>query len=66
MPSGYRWFYDLDPSIGSAFELSVGRMFHNFRLELSATRRVSDIEQQFRSVSYLDGVGHHAPVGQQL
>ena len=55
MPSGYRWFYDLDPSIGSAFELSVGRMFHNFRLELSATRRGSDIEQQFRSVSYLDG-----------
>ena len=46
MPSGYRWFYALDPSIGAAFELSVGRMFHNFRLELSATRRVSDIEQR--------------------
>ena len=46
MPSGYRWFYDLDPSIGAAFELSVGRMFHNFRLELSATRRGSDIEQR--------------------
>ena len=55
MPTGYRWSYLLHPDIGTAFELAVGRTFHPFRLELSASRRAFDMEQEFRGSSYLDG-----------
>ncbi len=52
---GYRWMYDLDVEAGSAFEISVGRMFNRWRLEISAAQRTNDVEQQFRGITYLDG-----------
>ncbi len=55
MPSGYRWSYFLHPDIATAFELAVGRTFQPFRLELSASRRAFDVEQEFTGLSYLDG-----------
>ena len=61
MPSGYRWSYLLHPDIGTAFELAVGRTFHTIRLEVSASRRAFDMEQEFRGTSYLGGAPR-APV----
>ena len=52
---GYRWFYDLDADRGSLFEFSVGRMFGNLRLELSANRRKNDIDQKFTGIIHFDG-----------
>ena len=62
MPTGYRWFYDLHPDTGPAFELAVGRTFHAFRLELAASRQAFDVEQEFTGVSYLDGSSIRAGV----
>ena len=56
-PEGYRWFYDIDSDPGSAFEISVGRMFGNVRVELSASQRDNDIEEEFTGITYLDGSG---------
>ena len=55
MPSGYRWSYLLHPDIAAAFELAVGRTFHPVRLELSASRRTFEMEQEFTGLSYVDG-----------
>ena len=55
MPSGFRWSYVLHPDMATAFELAVGRTFHPVRLELSASRRAFDVEQEFTGLSYLDG-----------
>ena len=55
MPSGYRWYYDLNPGTGAAFELAVGRAFDPVRLELSVSRQTIDLEQQFTRATYLDG-----------
>ena len=52
---GYRWSYDLDMGIGSAFEIAVGRAFNRWRLEISAAQRKNDIDQQFTGITYLDG-----------
>lgn len=52
---GYRWFYDLDADRGSLFEIAIGRRFGNLRLELSANQRENDIDQEFTSITYLDG-----------
>ena len=54
-PSGYSWSYLLHPDIGTALELAVGRTFRPVRLELSASRRAFDVEQEFNGLSYLDG-----------
>ena len=54
-PEGYRWFYDLDSDRGTAFEISIGRMFDNARLELSAAQRNNNVEQKFTGITYLDG-----------
>ena len=51
---GYRWMYDLDMDAGTAFEISVGRMFNRWRLEFSAAQRNNAIEQNFRRVTFLD------------
>ena len=56
-PEGYRWFYDIDSDPGSTFEISVGRMFGNVRVELSASQRDNDIEEEFTGITYLDGSG---------
>lgn len=55
MPSGYRWFYDLHPDTGAAFELAVGRTFRPVRLELAVSRQVIGLEQAFSGATYLDG-----------
>jgi len=55
MPAGYRWFYDLRPETGAAFELAVGRTFTPIRLELSISRQSLDLEQEFTGLTYLDG-----------
>lgn len=52
---GYRWFYDLDAGRGSLFEIVIGRMFGNLRLELSANQRENDIDQEFTGITFLDG-----------
>ena len=60
---GYRWMYDLDMDAGSAFEISVGRMFNRWRLELSAAQRNNAIEQKFKSITFLDRSVDSAPSG---
>ena len=55
MPTGYRWFYDLHPDTGAAFELAVGRTFRPIRLELAVSRQMIDLEQAFTGATYLDG-----------
>ncbi len=55
VPDGYRWSYDLESGSGAAFEASIGRMFGPVRLELSATQRKHDLDQQFSGITYLDG-----------
>ena len=55
MPGGYRWFYDLRPETGAAFELAVGRTFTPIRVELSFGRQSLDLEQEFTGLTYLDG-----------
>ena len=64
--SGYRWMYDLDMDAGSAFEISVGRMFNRWRLELSAAQRNNAIEQKFKSVTFLDGSLDTRPPGNMV
>ena len=54
-PEGYRWYYDLDADDGAAFEISVGRTFGDFRLELGLAQRKNDLEQKFTGSTYLDG-----------
>ena len=54
-PAGYRWFYDLRPQTGAAFELSVGRSFSSVRLEFAISRQTLDLEQEFTRSTYLDG-----------
>ena len=63
---GYRWMYDLDMDAGSAFEISVGRLFNRWRLELSAAQRNNAIEQKFRSVTFLDGRVDTRPPGNRV
>ena len=58
---GYRWSYDLDMGIGSAFEIAVGRVFNRLRLEISAAQRKNDIDQQFTGITYLDGRAPYRP-----
>ncbi len=60
---GYRWAYDLDMDAGSAFEVSVGRMFNRWRLEFSAAQRNNAIEQKFRRVTFLDRSVDSPPSG---
>ena len=64
--SGYRWMYDLDMDAGSAFEVSVGRMFNRWRLELSAAQRNNAIEQKFKSITFLDGRVDTRPPGNMV
>ena len=64
--SGYRWMYDLDMDAGSAFEVSIGRMFNRWRLELSAAQRNNAIEQKFKSVTFLDGRADTRPPGNRV
>ena len=52
---GYRWMYNLDLDAGTAFEISIGRMFNNWRLEFAAAQRNNAIEQKFKGITYLDG-----------
>lgn len=52
---GYRWSYDLDMGVGSAFEIAIGRAFNRLRLEISAAQRKNDVDQQFSGITYLDG-----------
>lgn len=54
-PDGYRWFYDLDPDSGTAFDLAVGRSLNAVRLEISASSNSSGIEQTFTGITYFDG-----------
>ena len=60
---GYRWMYDLGMDAGSAFEVSVGRMFNRWRLEFSAAQRNNAIEQKFKSITFLDGRVDTPPSG---
>ena len=54
-PDGYRWFYDLDPDSGTAFDLAVGRSLNALRFEISASGNSSGIEQTFTGIAYHDG-----------
>ena len=54
-PSGYRWRYDLDIDPGTALEVAVGVRFDDIRLELSASQRKNDANQESPRISYLDG-----------
>lgn len=58
---GYRWNYDLDLDLGSAFEIAVGRTFDRWRLEISAAQRKNDIDQTFTGTTYLDGRARDQP-----
>ena len=60
---GYRWAYNIDSDAGSAFEISVGRMFNRWRLEFSAAQRNNAIEQKFKSITFLDGRVDTPPSG---
>ena len=60
---GYRWAYNIDSDAGSAFEVSIGRMFNNWRLEFSAAQRNNAIEQKFKSITFLDGRVDSPPLG---
>lgn len=60
---GYRWAYNIDMDAGSAFEISAGRMFNRWRLELSAAQRNNAIEQKFRRITFLDGRVDTPPSG---
>ncbi len=57
---GYRWTYDLEMDAGTAFEISVGRFFNRWRLEIAAAQRDNAIDQQSTGITYLDG----KPLGQ--
>ena len=61
--SGYRWRYDIDSAPGTAFELSVGRIFNRARLELSLAQQKNDIDQIFSSITYFDGTAIEARRG---
>lgn len=63
---GYRWAYDLDLDAGSAFEVSVGRMFNQWRLELSASQRNNAIQQKFKDIALLDGRRDMRPAGNMV
>ena len=54
--SGYRWRYDIGAAAGTAFEISVGRVFDHIRLELSLAQRKNDLDQMFRSITEYDGI----------
>ena len=54
-PPGYRWRYDVEGRIGTAYEFSLGRMFSHLRVEFSATRQQNDIDSDFSGISYVDG-----------
>ena len=54
-PAGYRWYYDLPPDLGTAFEVAIGRGFGRWRLEVSASQRSNNIEQEFTDITFLDG-----------
>lgn len=60
---GYRWMYDLDLDAGAAFEISVGRMFNRWHLELSAAQRNNAIDQQFKRATFLNGRVDTSPSG---
>ena len=55
IPTGYRWFYDLPPDLGTAFEFTFGRNFGELHLEVSGSHRSNDIEQEFTDITFLDG-----------
>ncbi len=63
---GYRWMYDLDLDAGTAFEISVGRMFNRWRLEFSATQRNNAIEQKFKDITFLNGQHDTRPPGNRV
>ncbi len=54
-PDGYRWYYDLDAGEGAAFEISIGRVFGAFRLELALSQWKNDIDQNFTGIIHLNG-----------
>ncbi len=49
---GFRWMYDFDLDAGSVFEMTAGRIFDRWRLELSATQRNNAIDQIFAGIDY--------------
>ena len=63
---GYRWMYNLDLDAGTAFEISVGRMFNNWRLEFAAVQRNNAIEQKFKDITFLDGRRDTRPHGNRV
>ena len=63
---GYRWKYDLDTDTGSAFEISIGRYFNRLRLEFTAALQKNDIDQQFSSITFLDGRLNSPPPGNRV
>ena len=63
---GYRWKYDLDTDTGSAFEISVGRYLNRLRLEITAALQKNDIDQQFSSITFLDGRLDSQPPGNRV
>ncbi len=54
-PGGYRWYYDLPSDLGTAFEVAFGRNFGGVRLEVSASQRSNNVEQEFTDITFLDG-----------
>ena len=59
---GYRWSYNYDMEVGSAFEIAIGRAFNRLRLEISAAQRKNDVDQKFSSITYLDGRPTYRPL----
>ena len=55
MPEGYRWYYDLEPGTGLAFEFAFGRVFDHMRMELSAGQRKQNLDQRFVAITFLNG-----------
>ena len=63
---GYRWNYDLDLDLGSAFEIAVGRTFDRWRLEISARRSVRTTSTRpLPAATYLDGRARESTVCKQ-
>ena len=54
-PGGYRWYYDLPSDLGAALEVAFGRKFSGVRLEVSASQRSNNVEQEFTDITFLDG-----------
>ena len=54
-PSGYRWHYDIEEKYGHRGEISIGRVYHRLRFDISLALQKNDVEQTFKKLTDFDG-----------